>query len=150
MSANVPGFRVGTYTLQSTGGADVKNVLAQATIGAPLVWTNHSAFESLVPRAQGLRVTWTASSVEGLMTISRGSAISSPAPGVVVDFQCTAPVDAGEFTIPSLVLSSLPASKDAGYLSVQRTVMSPFAADGLDTGVVIYGERERTEAIRFQ
>ena len=48
------------------------------------------------------------------------------------DFTCLAPVEAGQFTVPSYILLSLPAGN--GSLGVQNIVFAPLAAAGLDIG----------------
>jgi uncharacterized protein (TIGR03437 family) len=137
-----------------SGGPDVGGFNANLTLGTPLVWSNMSQ-TTQVQRANGLPITWTGGQpgtqvVISGASISYGSA-SSPTPdpnsAVVAGFTCTAPVSAGNFTVPSAVLLALPATTSfsvggftmefPGSLSVAN-VTNPqrFTAPNLDFGFI--------------
>jgi uncharacterized protein (TIGR03437 family) len=131
----------GNYTLDNGSGAgDVGPFRASLTIpGSSIVWTNSGAF-STISRSQDLTVTWTGGT-SGVVRITGSSADPSKQAGAV--FNCLAPASAGTFTVPSWVLSALPASglasdipAPAGFLMVGPTLTSPsrFQARGVDAG----------------
>jgi hypothetical protein len=131
----------GNYTLDNgSGTGDVGPFSASLTIpGSSFVWTNPGAFGT-ISRSQDLTVTWTGGT-SGVVRITGSSADPSKQAGAV--FNCLAPASAGTFTVPSWVLSALPASglasdipAPAGFLMVGPTLTSPsrFQARGVDAG----------------
>jgi uncharacterized protein (TIGR03437 family) len=116
----------GTFTFRGTGGADVGAFTSTITLANPLLnWTNQSAAAS-IDRSQGLRVTWTGGNPGSFVSIS-GAAIAG---GLPVGYLCLAPAEAGQFTVPSYILQSLPAGN--GSPLVQNIVYAPLTASGLD------------------
>src|SRR6202030_874864 len=95
-----------------------------------------------IPRSQDLTVTWSGGVGGGFMAIIGDSA--DPATSAAAQFACIAPADAGSFTVPSWVLSALPASGNdpatggtpVGFLIVATTLSQParFQATGVDVG----------------
>ena len=129
----------GNHTLDNGSGAgDVGPFSASLTIpGSSIVWTNSGAFGT-ISRSQDLTVTWTGGT-SGVVQINGSSADPSKQAGAV--FHCVAPASAGTFTVPSWVLSALPASglasdipAPAGFLMVGTTLTSRFQARGVDAG----------------
>jgi hypothetical protein len=51
---------------------------------------------------------------------------------VTGEYMCLAPVDAGQFTVPSYILSALPAG--SGGTALQNDIYSSLSATGLDIG----------------
>jgi uncharacterized protein (TIGR03437 family) len=134
----------GSYTVDNgAGGADVGAFRATLNIPDPLVWTNQSSISN-IPRSQDLRVTWTGGDPSSFVVIFGSSASTSPKVGG--SFLCTERVSAGQFTIPSIVLSALPASSQSqglpsGFLSLGTSPLfqnGRFQAPGLDVGYLIY------------
>lgn len=139
----------GTYAIDNgAGGADVKGFKFDLTLPPTLDWTNMNSVGPIV-RANGQLVTWTGGDPKGIVIISGDSIqlASDPSSGIGVGalFTCTAPVSAGQFTIPAPVLLSLPASTaitlapgvsvDAGSLSVGTASLPvTFTATGIDYG----------------
>jgi hypothetical protein len=132
----------GAYTLNDGAGAVVGPFSTGLTIpGNQPVWTNEDSFTN-VPRSQDLTVTWGGGAAGGLVGIFGDSA--DPAGGAGAQFACVAPADAGSFTVPSWVLSALPASGNdpatggtpVGFLIVGTTLPQParFQATGIDVG----------------
>jgi len=93
-------------------------------------------------------VTWSGAAPNSFVEITGIGAVSGPlgptetSPGVA--FLCVAPASAGTFTIPSVVLQSLPKSDASsiiptGFLLV-GTSSAPvkFSAPGLDAGYLSY------------
>ena len=54
---------------------------------------------------------------------------------MVGGFTCLAPVEAGQFSVPSYILLALPTG--SGGTVVQNNVYGSFSATGLDTGVAL-------------
>lgn len=134
----------GTYSLAGTGGADVGPFSAQLT------WPGGGSFTifapnnlTSAPRSQDLTVNWTVpgSTVAGeFVQISGSSAVASGAAGAL--FYCSAPLAPGQFTIPSAVLLSLPATPAGGsplsYLSGTLIIPGNFSATGVDLGLSLF------------
>ena len=118
----------GTFTFKGTGGADVGPFTSTITFANPLLtWTNQSA-AATVDRSQGLTVTWTGGNPGTYVFITGTS--TSVKPVVTGGFTCLAHVDAGQFTVPSYILSALPAG--SGGTLLQNEVPSTLTASGLD------------------
>jgi uncharacterized protein (TIGR03437 family) len=132
-----PGFipsTGGTFTFQGGGGADVGSFIASLTLPTPLLsWTNQTA-ASTVARSAGLPVMWTGGSSGSFVVIS-GSSVAT-ASSVFGSFTCIAPVTAGQFTVPSYILSALPAGSGSVTVS-NETNYTTFNATGIDLGISI-------------
>jgi len=102
----------GTFSFSNDkGGPDIGPLSgAQITLGAPLTWTSPP---STVTRSSPLTVNWTGGIANSTVTLLGYSlapfGITSTA-FVGAYFWCTAPASAGKITVPSSVLSALPAS----------------------------------------
>ncbi|MDQ2901308.1 MAG: hypothetical protein M3Y07_16150, partial [Acidobacteriota bacterium] len=118
----------GPYTVSSPGGIDVGSFSARPTVPAPLVWTNRSAIDTVNPSA-GQPITWSGGDPATYVSID-GSGSNSTAGA---SFHCQARVSDGGFTIPPIVLLSLPSG--AGSLSVGTSTATTFQTPGLDLGV---------------
>lgn len=132
----------GPYTLNNGAGAVVGPFSTGLTIpGNQPVWTNQDSLTS-IPRSQDVTVTWSGGVAGGIVGIFGDSA--DPASGAGAEFACIAPADAGSFSVPSWVLSALPASGNdpatagtpVGFLVVANTLPQParFQATGIDVG----------------
>jgi uncharacterized protein (TIGR03437 family) len=123
----------GTFQFQATAGTQVGAFTTQVVFPEPLLqWTNQTA-AATVTRSAGLPITWSGGS-PGTYVIISGSSSSASASGF---FTCLAPVAAEQFTVPSYVLATLPAST-IGELSVaNETVPTSFTATGLNYGEAI-------------
>jgi uncharacterized protein (TIGR03437 family) len=146
----------GAFTFDNgPGGPDVGPFTATLTVNvAPqLVWTNSSAITA-VNRASGQQVTWTGGipgsyiSIFGYTVAPQYSAAGSGS-DVYTAFICTAPLSAGQFTIPAAVLESLMPSgivlaqglppAAGGYLYVVNEITQRFSAPGLNLGLLLFG-----------
>jgi len=133
----------GQYTITGVGGADVGSFTANLTVPAQLTWTNQAAITA-VNRANGVNVTWTGGDPAGYVQISGTSVAATNANDAVgASFTCTARTGDGSFTVPAIVLLSLPASVSIqgftipGTLSVSSySASTQFQATGLDFGSV--------------
>jgi uncharacterized protein (TIGR03437 family) len=145
-----PGFIPGTggaFTfdhIPNDPESGFKNAIENATITipAPLVWTNQTGITS-VDRSQGVTVTWSGGDPNTYVSISGSSVLGANSQGGAY-FNCSAPVSAGKFTIPSAVLESLPASESAttgSFLRVEnRTNGRNFSVAGVvDIGIISGG-----------
>ncbi len=129
----------GTFTFKGSGGADVGSFTSTITLANPLLtWTNQSA-AATVNRNQGLTVTWTGGNpgtyvfITGTSTVPGSSSATSV--GITAGYTCLARVDDGQFTVPSYILSALPAG--SGGTGLQNDVYLPLSASGLDIGLAL-------------
>ncbi|MBE0660583.1 MAG: hypothetical protein IH602_23005 [Bryobacteraceae bacterium] len=106
---NVPNtyLAAGSYALAGPGGADVGAFSGTLDIVPDLVVTNNPDDFKVINRSSGVTVRWTGGEPSTFLTIS-GASVSSPTDGAA--FVCIQNASAGEFTVPSSVLSQLPAS----------------------------------------
>ena len=115
-------------------------------IPEPLVWKNQNSITT-VTRSQGLPITWSgADSSDIRITGYSFTGLTSASPFGAA-FYCTAKGSDHQFTVPSIVLLSLPPSESAagtgvttptGSLSVgSSTPLQSFTATGLDKGFVL-------------
>jgi uncharacterized protein (TIGR03437 family) len=132
----------GDYRVDNgAGGADVGPFQAMLTLPQPLNWTNKGAINN-VQRSQNLTITWTGGDPNGYARIMGFSAIQQPQESGAI-FICREPVSAGQFTVPSAVLSALPPSTvvegiPTGFLMVGgSTKPVQFTPQGLDVGLFV-------------
>ncbi len=119
----------GTFTWKGTGGKDVGSFTSAITLANPLIsWTNSSA-AATVDRSQNLKVTWTGGN-PGTYVFITGTSTSTS--GVLGGYTCSAKVDDGQFTVPSYILSGIPAG--SGGTALQNAIQLPLPASGLDYG----------------
>ncbi len=137
----------GPYTITGPGGKDVGAINTGLTLPQPLTWTNADSITT-VQRSAGQNITWTGGDPNGLVymtgfSMKLGTA-SDGSDTVGALFTCTANVSAQQFTIPAVVLLSLPESTSeiggisipTGTLSVGSGTVGSFTATGLDYGIV--------------
>ena len=135
------------YPITGTGGNDVGPIATSDTTSGMNLQISNVAEFSAVPRSGGLSLKWS-----GGNTALENDQITIGAYSSNSDFtkyaflQCTAPLSAGQFTIPGWVLSTLPAS---GTYPVESTTLplgflwigqynnpTVFSAKGLDRGII--------------
>jgi uncharacterized protein (TIGR03437 family) len=134
--ANLPSGAIpltgGTFTFTGSGGADVGPFTSTITFTNPtLTWTNKDV-AATVDRSKDLTITWTGGNPGSYVFITGTSAAAATSSllGIVGGFTCLTYADAGHFTVPSYILSSLPAGN--GGTEVQNDVYAPLPASGLD------------------
>jgi uncharacterized protein (TIGR03437 family) len=115
-----PNLPAGTYTISGIGGHDVNAFSATLNVGVSVLWTNKSAI-STVDRSQPLTVTWSGGPEGGYVML--GGYVDSDTVGVV-GFVCTEAASAGSFTIPSFMLSTLPAAATGGGMFISPHPLS--------------------------
>jgi uncharacterized protein (TIGR03437 family) len=131
------------YSVSGRGGARVLPFATEKSFASTgSQFTNIGEFQN-VPVKNDFTVAWDSSQFlvkDGTASINGVS--FSNGYGLAVYFQCTAPVAAGQFTIPSWVLSALPPSgmeqngNPLGYIWIgQYAPPATFNATGLDKGL---------------
>lgn len=129
-------FDPGRYTVSGPGGRDIGVFTATTDFPSqPFVWTNMLSPGPL-DRSKDLPITWTGGTPGTLVSIV-GTSLGSG--GLLGAFACSAPVDAGQFTVPSYVLLSMPptgVALAAGGIGVTNTVPGPFTAPGIDVPTI--------------
>lgn len=131
----------GSFTFDNgSGGPDVGTFTAQLQMPSPVTWSNLDTI-SMVTRSNGLTVNWSGGDLNTYVSIaglSFGSVNGSTSDFVVGGFTCQAPTSAGTFTVPPLVLLSLPHSSlglsTSSLLVSNVSAPVSFAAQGLDVG----------------
>ena len=134
---------VSGHTMNVFGGSDVGDFAAEVSMPPALAWSNRSGITT-VSESQGVTVNWTNAVSGGYVTVT-GYSFSlgqSGSLGAGARFYCTAPAGsngAGQFSIPSYVLQSLPvtaagASTPSGFLgiSTQTTAGEIGVVRGID------------------
>ena len=101
----------GQYTLAGAGGKDVGKFNATLTLGTPLTVTG--GLPATVNRSAGLPLAWTGGNSSDLVYIS-GYAGTTTGTGTTAvtnatEFICITTAGQGSFTVPSSILSQLPA-----------------------------------------
>ena len=131
----------GSYTVKGSGGGDVGSFTASLNIPQAINW-NNIVSANLVPRDQDFLITWLGGGSNDLVEILGTTNLpSTGAVTPVLEFICTATASAGQFSVPSLVLSTIPNIAEIGAvpafrLSVSDLAFAPFTASGLDLGYV--------------
>jgi uncharacterized protein (TIGR03437 family) len=121
----------GTFTFTGTGGADVGSFSSTLTFTNPLLsWTNRST-AATVDRSKDFRVTWTGGNTDSYVFVSGTSTTGAAGAG----FTCLAKASDQEFTVPSYILSALPAG--SGAIALQNDIYLPLSARGIDIGLAV-------------
>ena len=158
---DIPEFVVpGLYTLDNGGGGSQVGPF-QASLNFPtsLTWSNRDSIPDRIPRSEDVTVTWTGGDPDTQFVVISGHSIA--AADVQGSFVCTERVEAGRFTVPSVVLSSLPVTREwttedespTASLSVgtQPTAgAARFTAPGIDWGYFTYFDEELNLGIRYE
>jgi uncharacterized protein (TIGR03437 family) len=142
--ADPPYLEPGAYTFNNgSGGADVGAFTANFNLTNQITWTNRAAITN-VNRANGLTVTWSGGTADGIVQITGYSSSDASENSILGIFVCTEVASRGTFTVPSVVLLSLPATPTGAGLGLPLGVLavggtSPprtFTAPGLDAGYI--------------
>jgi uncharacterized protein (TIGR03437 family) len=121
----------GTFTFQGAGGKDVGPFTSTLMLSSPLLtWTNSSA-AATIDRTKGLMVSWTGGN-PGTYVFVTGTSTSTGLQ-LLGGFTYLVPIDAGQFTVPSYILSGLLPGK--GGTELQNNVHGSLMATGIDIGV---------------
>jgi uncharacterized protein (TIGR03437 family) len=139
----------GAYTMDNGNGGTKAPSAGRFRVAMPvppenLIWTNHDSIMSVVRKA-GQEVTWSGANAGERVTIA-GTSID-PDTGMGARFDCIEAGARGKFTVPPVVLLSLPVSaKDTSepngyYVHLTVGTQGPgvrFTASGLDLGTANY------------
>jgi hypothetical protein len=121
----------GTFTFKGAGGKDVGPFTSVLNLTSPLLtWTN-LAEAATIDRTKGLLVTWAGGNPGTYVFVTATS--TSPGLQLLGGYTCLVPIDAGQFAVPSYILSGLPAG--TGGAAMQNYVYSTLSASGIDIGV---------------
>ena len=149
----------GSYTVSGPGGADIGAFSQSLTLPASLTWTNKSI--TTITRANGQLVTWTGGDPNSDVVISGFSLVLGTATDgsdtVGAFFTCTAKDSDLQFTIPAVVLLTLPASPAAnplipisfGTLGVANDFYVPMTIPDLDLAYLSFAASD-TEGVTYQ
>ena len=120
------GFPAGTWSLSAPGGAGTGPLNFQFPIPQPITWTNRTGLMgSTIDRTKGLTITWSGGdNVNGYVDIQSFAANTSGT--FLFGYDCSAPISAGSFTIPSSVLLRMPTGAGAGAILQVSTFTYPF------------------------
>ena len=119
----------GTFTFKGAGGSDVGSFTSTITLDPLLVWTNPSD-GATIDRTKDLTVAWTGGNKGSFVYI--GGTDTSATLGNLGTFTCLAKAEDGKFTVPSYILSALPAG--SGGMQVQNDLYQTLTATGIDIG----------------
>ena len=133
----------GSFTISATGSANVQPFSVTVSDPQPLVWTNQNAITS-VDRTAPLTVNWTGGIPGTYVQIGGGSTTISAS----ATFLCIAPVEAGQYTIPSYVLEATPAA-NGGINLINQSAPVAFPASGLSATQAVV-ETESSISVPFK
>ena len=141
-----PGFFVaGDFTVTGAGGSDVGPFQVTLNIPGPAVLTAPTQFDR-IRRSEDLHLQWAGVDDDTEFVLLLGLSTDQTT-GVGRVFVCSEPASAGGTTVPSAVLSSLPASvvppggDTASFFAVAqatRAAAGRFEVAGLDLGLFLY------------
>jgi uncharacterized protein (TIGR03437 family) len=120
-----------SYAFTGTGGTDVGAFTTTLNVPPALLWTNQASITA-VNRAQGQLVTWSGGAPGSYVQIGGQSAVQVGSAIVSATFECLAPLDDGQFTIPSWILLALPPNTN-GALHIENPIYGQtFSVPNLD------------------
>ncbi|HSB16985.1 MAG TPA: hypothetical protein VLE22_21215, partial [Bryobacteraceae bacterium] len=144
----------GPYTATGTGVTDVKAFTAQLSLPAAVTWSNQDTISD-IDRSKDLLITWEGGDPSTYVTIYGASSIEVPKPAGA-GFLCLERADKHQFSIPSVVLSALPATGASaegiplGFMLVGNTTTpARFPAEGLDVGL-FFGSSLSGKGVNFK
>ncbi len=148
----------GSYMVSGPGGADVGAFSQTVNIATPLTWTNSSI--TTVNRSAGQVITWTGGDPSSEVVIDGFSLVLGTNPdgsdSVGGFFYCVAPQSAGQFTVPAVVLLSLPASVanalipiPLGSLVVSNQIEVPMTIPNISLAYFSFAA-ETSQSVTFQ
>jgi hypothetical protein len=133
-----PNIPPGSYTVAGGGGRDVGAFNASLTVSGNIGWSNKQGVTT-VDRTQPLMVTWSGGAPSGSVLIG-GYSESSTAGHLA--FLCSEDISKGSFTIPSFILSALPASAGGTMFIGPHPLSRPVSITGVDLAFFIDGSSD--------
>jgi uncharacterized protein (TIGR03437 family) len=137
-SPSGPNVPPGNYAIAGAGGTDADAFGATLTVGGNLVWANKQSI-STVDRSQGLTVTWKGGTQPGYVLIGGYSA--SVLAGHMA-FTCAEDVSKGSFTIPSFILSAMPAPSNGTMFIGPHPMSRQVTIPGIDLAYFVDGSSD--------
>jgi hypothetical protein len=122
-----PDVPPGTYTVTGAGGHDVAGFSASLTVSGNITWTNKASIAG-VDRTQPLTITWSGGAQPGAVLIGGFSQTQSEER----TFTCVEDSSKGTFTIPSFVLSQMPAVTGGTLFISPHPLTHQISIPGLD------------------
>ncbi len=144
----------GTYTFDNgAGGPNVGGFRATLNVPATVTWTNADQVGT-VDRTKSLTVNWTGADPAKEFIVIAGFSTDTRGAQAFGAYVCTERANAGTFTIPSFIFSTLPASPGPnGYNGVvwvgNVSLPTRFTASGLAVGFLVY-ELFQYEAVNYK
>ena len=148
-----PYLEPGTITVDNGAGTAQLGAFTSSLVipANTATWSNQRPGGN-VPRSQDLTLTWSGGGPGELVLILGASADKAISAGA--QFICVERAQAGTFTVPSWVLSALPASGvvagvPVGFLTFGTSLPQPsrFTATGLDLGYFNWSTRQVTNVV---
>ena len=136
-----PNLPLGTYSITSAGGRDLNAFSVTMNVAGNVVWTNKAAINS-VDRSQPLTVTWSDTTTPRYVVVG-GYAFSDTAAGT---FVCAEDASVGSFTIPSFILSLLPAAAGGMFIS-PHPLSHQVTIPGVDLAYFMDGSNESKSVV---
>ncbi len=141
-----PNVAPGTYNFTGIGGPDVPSFAVNLSVGPSLVWINKAGI-STVDRSQPLTVSWAGGTTPGYVYIG-GYVETKTGPFAAV--VCAEDNAKGSFTIPSFILSALPAAANGGVIFIAPHPLShPVSIPNVDLSYFIDGSSD-SESVVYQ
>jgi uncharacterized protein (TIGR03437 family) len=123
----------GDYIITGRGDPDIGSFRTQATVPAPLEWTNQSQIDA-IDRSRDVPVTWNGAGPGDLViAIAANMDQTTGAMGLCA---CVAPGNARHFTIPAEMLANVPPSSDEGRLPLNLLLLARIPAESASNGGV--------------
>jgi uncharacterized protein (TIGR03437 family) len=128
----------GSYTVSAAATGSIGAVQASITMPAPFTWTGRSNLGT-VPRSTPLNLSWSGLAANQYMAIFGGD-VDFPTNSSSM-FYCLAPAGASSFTVPSQILSAVPATRVNAFQSKSAIYMwttavgngAPISVSGVDS-----------------
>ena len=141
-----PNLPTGTYAITGSGGRDIEPFSASLTVGGNILWSNKAAISS-VDRSQPLTITWSGGTTPGYVLIGGYSEFNTVGSA---GFVCAEDTTKGTFTIPSFILSALPATPSGGVMFIGPHPLSrQVAIPGVDLAYFVDGSSD-SRSVAYQ
>jgi uncharacterized protein (TIGR03437 family) len=127
----------GVYTASNgAGGTGVGPFSVNFTVAPFVTWTNESSYaNTAIDRTQSLIVQWSGGSASTYVDIVGSTQFGGSGPtGGSIQFECSAPQNTGQFTIPPSVLLALP-PEPGGTFQVSTIGGGVIQVPGFDTAL---------------
>ena len=139
-----PNLLPGTYSVIGSGGHDLSAFSASLSVGGSIAWTNKASVAT-INRSQPLTVTWSGGANAGYVVI--GGYVNSSTAGIA-GFVCAEDASIGSFTIPSFILSLLPAASSGGGMFISPHPLSrQVTIPGVDVAYFMDGSNDSKSVV---